>query len=203
MQSDVYLRQRALELKVPSSVAVLGVGGIGSWVALDLALVGVERLILVDPDLIEPHNLNRTPFKQQDIGKPKVQALAELIWERRPNVEAIPVQGKAEDFVELVKSAEVIIDCRDIFKPIGVPITAKLGYDGFRVTIHLNPREETVWGEEPVRYTTVPSFLVPPQLLASLITLYIVTERTEEEEVITFDVREVLGWLEGERRRGE
>jgi len=201
MQSDIYLRQKTLDLKIPESVAILGVGGIGSWVALDLALVGAKRLILVDPDLIEPHNLNRTPFRQQDIGKPKVQALAELIWERRPDAEVIPVQGRAEDFVELIKSVEVVIDCRDIFKPLGVPVTAKLGYDGFKVTIHLNPRGDTVWGDEPVRYTTVPSFLVPPQLLASLITLYIVTERTDREEVITFDVREVLEWARKGGRR--
>ncbi|MEN6437263.1 MAG: ThiF family adenylyltransferase [Syntrophobacter sp.] len=57
-------------------VAAVGTGGNG--VILDnLARIGFERFILVDPDVIEDTNLNRMPFTMAEIGLPKVQA-----WER-------------------------------------------------------------------------------------------------------------------------
>ena len=65
------------------SAIVVGLGGIGNWIALDLALIGVGTLILFDNDKVEASNLNRTLFKLGHIGKPKVSAVKELISERR------------------------------------------------------------------------------------------------------------------------
>ena len=52
LMTDIYNRQQSLNLQIPESVSVIGVGGVGSWVALNLALVGVKKLILYDPDII-------------------------------------------------------------------------------------------------------------------------------------------------------
>lgn len=49
------------------SAIVVGLGGIGNWVALDLALVGMGTLILFDDDIVEVSNLNRTLFKLSHI----------------------------------------------------------------------------------------------------------------------------------------
>lgn len=185
--TDIYLRQAGLDLHVPSTAMVIGVGGVGSWVALDLALVGVPRLVLVDPDVVEASNLNRTPFKLKHIGGPKTKAVLELIYERRDGVDVLVFQKRLEDLspvdLQLISAVDCVVDCRDVLADVPAGLRqvprVKLGYDGESVTIHFSPAKK-VWGSEPVRYTTVPSFLVPPQLLAALVT-YIITKNLVKE----------------------
>jgi tRNA A37 threonylcarbamoyladenosine dehydratase len=74
------------------SAVVVGLGGIGNWVALDLALLGMGTLILYDNDKVEASNLNRTLFKLNHIGKSKVIAVKELISERRKDTIVITNQ---------------------------------------------------------------------------------------------------------------
>ena len=188
---DIFIRQKELPLKIPESAAVLGVGGIGSWVALFLALVGVKKLVIVDPDIIEIHNLNRTPYKLGQVGKPKVQAIAELIYERRRDVEVLPIKNVEDDVtIEFLKDVEVIVDCRDgekYFTSIELQkkVVAKLGYDGIGMTVTWNPRQKESWGEE-IRYTITPSYLVPPAFLAVLVVDAIVRGWRPEGENITW-----------------
>lgn len=59
-----------------ATVGVAGCGGLGSNAALALARAGIGRLILVDADRVEASNLNRQAFFLDDIGRPKVAALA-------------------------------------------------------------------------------------------------------------------------------
>ncbi len=60
-------------------VTVVGVGGIGSPVALALAKMGCRRLTLYDPDQVEAHNLPNQFYRLSDVGRPKVEALAEIL----------------------------------------------------------------------------------------------------------------------------
>ncbi len=46
-----------------SKVLIIGVGGVGSWIALGLAQSGINNFILCDPDVVKPHNLNRSLFE--------------------------------------------------------------------------------------------------------------------------------------------
>lgn len=64
--------------EIDATVAlVLGVGGIGSSVAMSLTRLGVKELILVDKDVVEASNLNRQMlFSAQSIGRTKVEAAA-------------------------------------------------------------------------------------------------------------------------------
>jgi molybdopterin-synthase adenylyltransferase len=69
--------QRKLE---SSRVAVLGVGGLGGWPALNLACCGVGELLLVDFDRVELSNLNRQIlYVEADIGRLKAEAAAERL----------------------------------------------------------------------------------------------------------------------------
>ncbi len=52
-------------------VAVLGLGGLGSNIAISLSRVGVGEIILVDYDVVEPSNLNRQQYFVKHIGMKK------------------------------------------------------------------------------------------------------------------------------------
>ncbi len=82
---DVLNRQKDLKLREIESVAIIGVGGVGSWVAGFLALSGVTKIAIIDNDVVEASNLNRTFYTLQDAqdARPKVQAVAEWIMARR------------------------------------------------------------------------------------------------------------------------
>ena len=90
---------RQLDLVSPDSlgsVTVVGVGGIGSPVALALAKMGCRRLTLYDPDVVEAHNLPNQLYRLRDIGRPKVDALAELLAEFAP-LEVRPIREAVAD----------------------------------------------------------------------------------------------------------
>lgn len=68
-------------------VTVLGVGGLGSYVALALGAAGVGDLLLVDDDVVEPHNLNRQVlYTGADVGASKVDAARERIAALNPHI---------------------------------------------------------------------------------------------------------------------
>ncbi len=69
-----------------SVVGIAGLGGLGSSIAIALARVGVGTLILVDFDIVEPSNLNRQQYFIDQIGRPKVEALQEVLSKVNPCV---------------------------------------------------------------------------------------------------------------------
>lgn len=76
---------RALKEKLASAhVAVAGLGGLGSNIALMLARSGVGHLFLVDFDSVDPTNLNRQAYGVSHLGKPKTEAILELLAEVNP-----------------------------------------------------------------------------------------------------------------------
>lgn len=197
---DLYRRQEELDVTPPAKATVIGLGGVGSWVALDLALAGVEELYIIDPDYIEDHNLNRTPFRQRDIGNDKIDAVAELIYERRNNVQVIPIKDRVEDISPTHRSDiadSVIVDCRDTTEALGDDLSDNVavstGYDGLQFTFHENPSYDKIFGDGTDGYETVPSFIAPPQLLASLTTYAVCrSDPKDQENVRTMDFHELM-----------
>lgn len=93
-----------------SRVAVCGLGGLGSNVAIALARSGVGVLHLIDFDRVEITNLNRQQYFVDQLGMPKAHALAEnlkriapycdlVVEERRIVPEAIPSLFDGDDIV--------------------------------------------------------------------------------------------------------
>lgn len=81
---DMYSRQDLLGNMIKNidkikSVAIIGVGGIGSHLALRLARIGIQTIYIIDPDTLEMSNVPRTPFVLQHVGREKVYALTDLI----------------------------------------------------------------------------------------------------------------------------
>jgi molybdopterin/thiamine biosynthesis adenylyltransferase len=61
------------------SVCVCGVGGIGSWAAFMLSRLNPKKLIMIDPDVVEDHNLGGQFYSSDDIGQYKADAMAKII----------------------------------------------------------------------------------------------------------------------------
>ncbi|MEG0875286.1 MAG: thiamine biosynthesis protein ThiF [Clostridiales bacterium] len=96
-------------------VAVAGLGGLGSHVAIGLARIGVGNLHLVDFDTVEPSNLNRQSYKIADLGKEKTLALKEEIQEINPyiNVYTHTVQVTAKNATKLFAQEDIICEAFD------------------------------------------------------------------------------------------
>lgn len=67
-----------------AKIAVAGLGGLGSNIAVMLARSGVGHLLLVDYDVVDVTNLNRQMYGISHIGKPKTQALTEILYQINP-----------------------------------------------------------------------------------------------------------------------
>lgn len=78
----------SLECLQQSHVAVIGVGGVGSWAVEALARSGIGRLTLIDLDDVCVTNINRQlPALDGQIGRPKVEVLAERMHLINPRLE--------------------------------------------------------------------------------------------------------------------
>lgn len=69
-----------------SRIHIIGCGAIGSTVAENLVRLGLTKITLYDFDYVEPHNIANQMFRQIDIGKTKVEALAEMLIDINPEV---------------------------------------------------------------------------------------------------------------------
>jgi adenylyltransferase/sulfurtransferase len=101
---------------VQSKVVIFGCGGLGSTAAVYLAASGIGTIDLVDYDKVDVSNLHRQVFyKTEDIGKSKVQVLANHIKSISPFVK-VSYTNKAvskENVFELISLADYILDCTD------------------------------------------------------------------------------------------
>jgi sulfur carrier protein ThiS adenylyltransferase len=96
-------------------VAVAGCGGLGSTLAVALARTGVGALILVDFDVVEPSNLNRQQYFVDQLGRHKVDALAETLARINPYValERHRRRLRAAEVPALFAGADVVAECFD------------------------------------------------------------------------------------------
>ncbi len=79
-RQELFLGSKTQVALQDTTVAIVGLGGLGSFVALELAHLGVGHLILIDPDHVEETNLNRLiGAKYEDIGRSKVEVYKQLI----------------------------------------------------------------------------------------------------------------------------
>lgn len=98
-----------------SRVAILGLGGLGSNVAISLARMGLGYIKLIDYDIVEPSNLNRQQYEINDIGKYKTIALKDKIEKINPfiNIEIINKYIKEENILDLVNDVDYVIEAFD------------------------------------------------------------------------------------------
>lgn len=71
---------------VGARIHIVGCGSVGSTIAENLVRCGITELTLWDFDKVEPHNLANQMFRQQDVGKTKVDALFDMLKDINPEV---------------------------------------------------------------------------------------------------------------------
>ncbi len=98
-----------------AAVAVCGLGGLGSNIAVSLARAGIGRLILIDFDKVDVTNLHRQQYKASQVGMYKTDALSENLREISPYIrtEIHTVKVNEENASELLKSADIICEAFD------------------------------------------------------------------------------------------
>ena len=98
-----------------SMVGIMGLGGLGSVVAVALARVGVGTLLLADYDLVEPSNLNRQQYFIGQVGLKKTRAMKENLAQVNPYVRVEIFDGELnEENIPLVfKDVDVLVECFD------------------------------------------------------------------------------------------
>ena len=98
-----------------ATVAVCGLGGLGSNIAIALARAGVGKLVLIDFDRVDLTNLHRQQYKASQIGKYKTEALSENLLEIAPyiKIETITVRITEDNFAGLLEDADVVCEAFD------------------------------------------------------------------------------------------
>ena len=98
-----------------ATVAVCGLGGLGSNIAVALARAGVGKLLLLDFDRVDITNLHRQQYKASQIGRYKTEALAENLREIAPYTEIQPVTAKIteENLPALLQGADIVCEAFD------------------------------------------------------------------------------------------
>lgn len=113
-QIDVDGQQRLLD----SSVLIVGMGGLGSPVALYLAAAGVGRLVLADDDHVDLTNLQRQIIHgAADLNRPKTASAADRLAALNPDVQIQQLSYRLRDaqLLEAVGQADLVLDCTDNF----------------------------------------------------------------------------------------
>jgi len=116
LSSDRDVRQR--DLVPPQRLAgcqavVIGVGAVGRQVALQLAALGVPRMTLCDPDTVAIENLAPQGFWESDLGRTKVEAVADIARKQFPAIELseVPERFRASSVPSWRTDCETAVFC--------------------------------------------------------------------------------------------
>lgn len=103
------------EMVKKSHVAIAGLGGLGSNIAISLARTGVGNIHLIDFDIVEPSNLNRQQYRIKDLGKYKTEALKDEIEDINPFVNVIydTVKITEDNIEDLFENDEIVCEAFD------------------------------------------------------------------------------------------
>ena len=140
-RASALLGDVAMARLAASRVAVVGVGGVGSWCAEALVRTGVGSLTLVDDDVVAPSNLNRQcPATAAAIGRRKTEAMRERLLSINPEarVEALAARypgGMPAEFslagfdcvVDAIDSVDAKAELVLAATGAGVPIVSSMG----------------------------------------------------------------------------
>ena len=111
-QIDIEGQQQLLD----SHVLIIGMGGLGSPVAVYLAACGVGEIVIVDDDRVDLTNLQRQIIHtNNNIGELKVDSAAETIRSLNPEIKISVIAERiiGEKLKDKVQHADVVVDATD------------------------------------------------------------------------------------------
>lgn len=96
-------------------VAVAGLGGLGSNIAVMLARSGIGELMLVDFDTVDVTNLNRQTYLIPQLGKPKAEALPEILYQINPYLtyRSVCIKVTPDNVKELFSEYPIVCEAFD------------------------------------------------------------------------------------------
>lgn len=96
-------------------IGIAGAGGLGSNCAVHLVRTGFKKFILVDFDILDYSNLNRQYYFNRQVGRAKVDVLAENLLAINPDVTIEKLCRKLEepDFAEIFVDCHVVVEAFD------------------------------------------------------------------------------------------
>lgn len=110
-----YLKPDQLERLASARVGIAGAGGLGSNAAMLLARSGIEKMVIADHDSLDASNLNRQHYWPEQIGMPKVQALACHLRQLNPDVHLTLIEAKIErhNLANIITLADIWVEALD------------------------------------------------------------------------------------------
>lgn len=115
--SSVFAEHWPQEETRKAKAVLIGAGSIGSAAAVALSDYECRNIVLVDPDRIRPHNVARHRCGPEDIGRFKVDAVADLVQRRQPLVSVLALRSNvisdADVLRPILDDADIVICCVD------------------------------------------------------------------------------------------
>ena len=110
-----HIGQEALAFLQGVEIGVAGAGGLGSNCAMHLVRSGFKRFVLADFDRVEASNLNRQFFFPDQVGAPKVEALARNLLALNPDLrlETHGVRVDVSNAATLFGPCDAVVECLD------------------------------------------------------------------------------------------
>lgn len=98
-----------------ATVAICGLGGLGSHIAFALARAGIGKLILIDFDRVDITNLHRQNYNADQVGRYKTDALSENLKSIAPYIELVThtIRIDEHNAQELLQNADIICEAFD------------------------------------------------------------------------------------------
>lgn len=140
-RSELLLGSEGMEKLSKSTVAIFGIGGVGSFATEALVRTGIGKIILIDYDIIDVTNINRQIHAtMKTIGLSKVEAMKDRILEINPEINIITYNKKYDkdtkqmllsseydyvvDAIDMVSSKlDLIMECKNL----NIPIISSMG----------------------------------------------------------------------------
>lgn len=115
-RTELVIGKEGIEKLNKSKVALVGIGGVGSYVLEGLARAGVQNFILIDKDVVDETNINRQIIAtHKTVGMPKVEVARERVLSINPNANIeIHQEFFMPDSPEIFDNTiDYIVDCVD------------------------------------------------------------------------------------------
>ena len=152
MGANTYLTERERGILESAKVGIAGAGGLGSNCAAHLVRAGLKRLTIADFDVVSESNLNRQFFFRDQLGRKKVDALAENLRRIEPDLslDLRDVRLAPDNIDWTFSGCSVIVEAFDsadaksmllhALLPLGKPIVSASGIAGWGRSLAIGQR---------------------------------------------------------------